>query len=148
VSPKTTLWTIGPWLILAALLMPPVVHADEHASSAETRTSSRRSGKVRAAVGFGIFGAAGLTSALLWSTAFSRSGDGYEVNGDRVLLAYVAAVSAAVGAGVGISGVVVMLREGQPERESAQHFNQPSRLHAGTAPLGLSVHLPLLSLTF
>jgi hypothetical protein len=99
-------------------------------------------------VGFGVFGAAGIASALLWSTAFARADNGYDVNGERVLLAYVAAVSAAVGAGVGLSGVVVMLREGQPQHESAQRFDRPFREHAGTAPRGRAVHLPLLSLTF
>jgi hypothetical protein len=62
--------------------------------------------------------------------------------------AYMAAVVAAVGAGVGISGVVGMLREGEREQESAQRFDRPFREYAGTALLGRAVHLPLLSLTF
>jgi hypothetical protein len=118
------------------------------ATAAEARMNRKRSGKIRAAVGFGILGVGGIASALLWSSAFSRSGGGYDVDGDRALGAYAAAAVAAVGLGVGISGIVVMARQSQAESDALDRYQQPSRQPGMAAPTGHAVRLRLLSVSF
>ena len=116
--------------------------------AADARMNRRRSGKIRAAVGFGIFGVGGIASALLWSSAFSRAGGGYDVDAGRILAAYVAAAAAVAGLGVGISGIVVMNRRSQAENESFERYQCPPREASLAVPLGHAVRLPLLAIPF
>jgi len=117
-------------------------------TAAEARMQRKHAGKMWAAVGFGIFGVGGITSALLWASAFSRAGDGYDVDGDRILLGGVAAVAAAIGLGVGISGIVVMARQSQAENEALDRYRQPPRQAPVATPVGHAMRLPVLSLAF
>ncbi len=118
------------------------------ASAAEARMERKRSGKLRAAVGFGLFGAGGLASALLWSSAFSPAGNGYDVDASRAIGAYVAAAGAAVGLGVGISGIVVMARQSQVDNEAVARYRGTARGAALAVPLGPAVRLPLVAIAF
>jgi hypothetical protein len=125
-------------------------------AAADARVNRKTSGKIRTAVGFSILGVGGIASYVLWTTAFSRDGDGYSVAVDRALLSYVMAASAAIGLGIGISGIVSMLRQSEAETAAVDRYQSPhmplpppvSRPAYSATPARYAVNLPLLSLSF
>lgn len=48
-----------------------------------------------------------------------------DTDGGRIPLAYAAGLSAAVGLGVGISGIVVLLRQSEAENTALAHYQRP-----------------------
>jgi hypothetical protein len=55
-------------------------------AAADARVNRKTSGKSRTTVGFSIFGVGGIASYVIWSSSFSRDGDGYSVDVGRLLL--------------------------------------------------------------
>jgi hypothetical protein len=133
------------------------------AAAADARMERKSSGKVRTAVGFSIFGAGGIAGYVVMLTAFSPRDCGYDndtcypLDGRRLAFGLIImAASAGLGLGIGIPGIISMVRQSAAETAAVDRYAYPQmplpppfyRPSSSSAPVGLVVKVPLLSVAF
>ena len=126
-------------------------------AAADARLSRKRSGKIHATVGFGIVAVGAIAGYFLIASSFDREGNGYNVAGDRIGLGtMVIAATAGFGLGLGIPGIVKMVKKNEVEKAAADRYQRsrlPSPPIANGAiysgpPARYAIHLPLVAFSF
>jgi hypothetical protein len=131
-------------------------------AAADARMSRKSSGKVRTAVGFSIFGVGLITGYVVMLTSISTDCGYYEsdscgsVDSGRLVLGLVImAASAGVGLGLGIPGIIAMVRQSGIETSAVERYQYPylpmpppAYGRISSAATGYALRVPLLSLSF
>jgi hypothetical protein len=132
-------------------------------AAANARMDRRASGKIRAAVGFTIFGVGGIAGCLIALSGLGVTCDNWDNSAcasqvwRRLVIGLVViAASAGVGLPIGIPGIASMLRSSEAERIATDRYQKPqipmpspgsSPGHSGL-PSVRTFRVPLLSLSF
>jgi len=129
-------------------------------SAATERIRRKRSGKIRAVVGFSIFGAGLIAGYVVKesSRTMSCSAQPDICDSDRGtrsgLGIFIGVVAAAVGLGIGIPGLVRMGKQSEAEYDALNRYLEPAQpppLQKPASAVGsgrLTVSLPLFSISF
>lgn len=129
-------------------------------SAATERIRRKRSGKIRAVVGFSIFGAGLIAGYVVKesSRTMSCSAQPDTCDSDRStrsgLGIFIGVVAAAVGLGIGIPGLVRMGKQSEAEYDALNRYLEPAQpppLQKPASAVGsgrLTVSLPLFSVSF
>jgi hypothetical protein len=102
-------------------------------AAADARLGRKSSGKVRTAVGFSIFGVGFIAGYIIMLSAVASADCAYDGTGrcgddvgSGVLMgALVMAASAGLGLGIGIPGIISMVRQGEAETAAADRYQFP-----------------------
>jgi hypothetical protein len=126
-------------------------------AAADARVSRQRTGKIHTTVGFGLVAVGAVTGYVLIATAFDREGNGYNVAGERIALAgVIVAATFGVGLGLGIPGIVKLVKQSEEEKTAAARYQRlrtpsPPMAHGviySAPPARYAIHVPLIAFSF
>ena len=131
-------------------------------AAADARMSRKSSGKIRTAIGFSIFGVGGITGYVIMlsgigiNCGYNEDTCGNEVASRMLLGLVIMAVSAGVGLGIGIPGIVSMVRQSSAETTAVERYQYPQVPMPppsywpgySMTPAGHSLKVPLLAFSF